>query len=315
MMEQQEKIKDSPFYVEYTGNIDEHFTITTTASFNKALAKHLNDKYPNEKNKQGKHNFSKCVRLLLENYLNLQCISRTSYDNYKIVLIVGDNHLGTENIIPYGVIKNKSDERFLSGTSKHLYWANVNEKVLNERYDESDLSQIENYVEHYQKQFDCGGVYVVDLPLNNFFDEYADGVYSYNAENQTMHRGASIISTFNDVNPTMHCGVNIITRKDNVYCVVYTWYLNVDYKPIIDSIGFADLEQTMQDLSGINENAYANFKVTINAHDKKFPKDTVESLKKQYDTLQESIDKFEDAKKFAKEQQDAIKLKLDELTK
>lgn len=297
-MEQQDKIKDSPFYVEYTGKIEKHFTITTSASFNKALAKHLQYKYPNEVNKQGKHNFSACVRLLLENYLNLQCISRTSYDNYKIVLIVGDNHLGTDNIIPYGVIRTKSDDRFLSGTSRQLYWANVNEKELNKRYDASDLNKIANSIDAYKKNFDCDGVLVVDLPLNNFFDEYVDGVYTSDAENKAMH-----------------CGVNIITRKDKIYCITYEWYINLDYKPIIHSIAFDDLEQTMQDLYDINENAYTNFKVTMNAHDKKFPKDTVESLKKQYDTLQESIDKFEDAKKFAQEQQDAIKLKLDELTK
>ena len=295
---EQDKIKDSPFYVEYTGKIDDHWSITTTESFKKALAKHLKDKYPNEKNKQGKHNFSKCVRLILENYLYLQCTSRKTYD-YNIVSIIGDKQFDNGEIMIYDVIKDKSNkEHILTGHSRQLYWANVNEKALNERYDLSDLTEIGKLIDVYKNKFDCDGVLVVDLPLNNFFDEYVDGIYTFDAENKPLH-----------------CGVNIISRTNGVFCVVYIWYLNQYYKPTIHSIKFEDVEQTMNDLADVNVNAFRNFEKSLNVLEDKIPKDEVERLIKQNESYEKQNESLMDIIKLNQEKIDSNKSRLDELTK
>ena len=291
-------IEDSPFYVEYTGNIDKKFTVTTTPSFNKALAKHLKDKYPNILNKQGKHNFSACVRLVLEDYLNLQCISRKTYD-YNIVSIIGDKQFGDNEIITYDVIKDKSNkEHILTGHSRQLYWANINEKALNERYDVSDLTKIGKLVDGYKNRFDCDAVLVVDLPLNNFFDKYADGTYSFDAENKALH-----------------CGVNIISKTTGIHCVVYTWYINQYYKPIIHSISFDDVEQTMNDLADVNVKAFMNFEKSLGVLEDKIPKDEVERLKKQNESYEKQNQALMDMIKVIQEKIDANKSRLDELDK
>ena len=288
-MMKQRNIKNSPFYSEYYGKKDKTLTIKTTDSFNKALAKHLKDRYPNEKNKQGKHNFSKCCRLLLENYLNLQCTSRKTY-NYKIVLIVGDNHLGTENISPYNIIKNKWDETFYPGASQRLYWED-NEKELTEKYDESDLIKIGNLVDDHKSKFDCDKVYVVSMQLNNYFDEYNGGVYTIDNENKEMH-----------------CGVNLLTTTDKPYCIVYNWSINQDYKPIIKSIGFKDYEQTMRDLYNVNDDNHSPFKGLIRSYNEKFPKDFIERLKKKKENCLRGIEKYND-------EVDKINAILDEISK
>ena len=279
-------IKDSPFYVEYTGKIDEHWTVTTTESFKKTLAKHLKDKYPNEKNKSGKHNFSKCVRFILENYLNQQCISRKTY-NYSIVAISSDKQLTNNKIYPYDVLKHKSvKEHILTGHSKRIYWLKKNKDEFNEKYDYGDLSEIGKLVDKYKNKFESDKIFVVDLPLNNYFDEYVDGIYTYDAENKGMHRG-----------------VNLITTIDKIYCVVYTWYINHYYNPMIWSIEVAELDTTMQDLSQINSNAFLMFSKSIDVHDIKFPKNDIESLEnliKGYDEQIKShydeIDELEESK-------------------
>lgn len=295
-MMKQRNIKNSSFYSEYDGKKDKNLTIKTTDSFNKALAKHLKDKYPNEKNKQGKHNFSKCCRLLLENYLNLQCTSRKTY-NYKIVLIVGDNHLGTENISPYNIIKNKWDETFYPGASQRLCWE-VDEKKLTEKYNESDLIKIGNLVDDHKSKFDCDKVYVVSMQLNNYFDKYNGGVYTIDNENKEMHRG-----------------LNLLTTKDKLYCIVYNWFIDQDYKPIIKSIGFKDYEQTIRDLYYVNEKAYLIFDGLISLYNKKFPKDFIERLKKKKENYLKDIEKCKDRIKTLQKGIDKIDSKLDEFTK
>ena len=80
MMEQQDKKNKSPFYVEYPGLIKDNLTVRTTSSFKDALAKHLQDKYPNEINKKGEHNFSKCLRFILEDYLQNQCLEQRMFE-------------------------------------------------------------------------------------------------------------------------------------------------------------------------------------------------------------------------------------------
>lgn len=298
MMEQQEKIKDSPFYVDYKGNKNPTIPCHASQSFIDALSKHLKDKYPTMLNRQGNHNLGACVRLILENYLNLQCLSRKTYD-YNIVVIIGDKQLGKDGFHTYGVVNDKSNkENILTGHSRKLYWANINEKELNNRYDYSDLSLIEKLVADCKNKHDCDAVYVVDMPLNNFFDEYVDGVYTYDAENKALH-----------------CGVNLITTSDNIYCMVYTWYINQDYKPMINTISFEDLEQTMQDLSDVNVNAFINFEKSLSVLEDKLPKDEVERLKKQNETFEKQIKGFEDAIKFAQEKLDANNLRLEELDK
>lgn len=266
-------IKDSPFYNEYNGKIDEHWTVVTTESFKKALAKHLKDKYPNEKNKSGKHNFSKCVRFILENYLNQQCISRKTY-NYSIVAISSDKQLANNKLYLYDVLKHESvKEHILTGHSKRIYWLEKNEDEFNEKYDYGDLTEIGKIIDKYKNKFESDKIFVVDLPLNNYFDEYVDGIYTYDAENKGMHRG-----------------VNLITTIDKIYCVVYTWYINHYYNPMISSIEVAELDTTMQDLSQINSNAFLMFSKSIDVHDIKFPKNDIESLKNTAKAMKEEID-------------------------
>ena len=266
-------IKDSPFYNEYNGKKDEHWTVVTTESFKKTLAKHLKDKYPNEKNKSGKHNFSKCVRFILENYLNQQCISRKTY-NYSIVAISSDKQLTNNEIYPYDVLKHKSvKEHILTGHSKRIYWLKKNKDEFNEKYDYDDLTEIGKIIDKYGNNFESDKIFVVDLPLNNYFDKYVDGIYTYDAENKGMH-----------------CGVNLITTIDKIYCVVYTWYINHYYNPMISSIEVAELDTTMQDLSQINSNAFLMFRKSIDVHDDKFPKNDVESLENTAKAMKEEID-------------------------
>lgn len=298
MMKQQEKIKDSPFYVEYKGNKTETVPCHASQSFIDALSKHLKGKYPNILNKQGNHNFGACVRLILENYLNLQCISRKTYD-YNIVAIIGDKQLGNGEIYVYDVIKDElNKEHILTGHSRQLYWANVNEKALNERYAHADLSQIENYVNIYKNKFDCDGVLVVDLPLNNFFDKDADGVYGFDAEIKALH-----------------CGVNLISTLDGVYCVVYRWFINQDYKPMIQDIYFDDLEQTMKDLSDVNVNAFMNFEKSLSVLEDKVPKDEVERLKRRIEKYEKQNQSLQDIIKLNQEKIDADYSRLKELDK
>lgn len=290
----QEKIKDSPFYVEYKGNKNETVPCHASQSFIDALKKHLKGKYPKMVNKQGNHNFGASVRLILENYLNAQCITRKSYD-YNIVAIIEDKQFGNGDIAVYGAIKDESDENILSGHSRRLYWANVNEQALNERYAYEHLSNIGKMIDNL-KQDESDAFLVMDLPLNNFFDEYVDGIYCIDAENKGLH-----------------CGVNLVTASDKVHCVVYDWYTNLDFKPVISSIYFDDLDSTMKKLSNVNVKASINFEKSINAYNSKFPKDESERLRNQNEIYERDIAKFKETIAFLQEKIDANNSRLNEL--
>ena len=294
MEDYQEKLKDSPFYVEYKGNKNPSIPCHASQSFIDALSKHLKGKYPKLVNKQGNHNLGASVRLILENYLNAQCISRKSYD-YNIVAIIADTALGSGLITVCDVIKDElNKESILTGHSRKLYWAKVNNDALNERYAYEDLSNIGNRIDKIRKD-ESDAFLVVDLPLNNFFDEYVDGIYTADAENKALH-----------------CGVNLITTTDKVYCVVYDWYVNFDFKPVISSICFEDLDSTMKELSKVNVNAFMNFEKSLKVIEDKMPKDDLESLKKKNEILERDIEKFKDSIAFLQEKIDANNLKIKE---
>lgn len=262
-----ENIKKSPFYKEYSDKKNDSFTIHASKEFIDALKGHFKGKYPHMINKKGKnagkHNLGASARLILEDYLNNQCIERKEYD-YSIVAMIGEKQFGAiDGTI--GVV----DVRIFDIPYSPLIWGNKeHEKYFDKMFSKNGLDkQLEHSYDEYVDEIDTDDVVrVLSIGLNNHLDKLTAGVY-----------------TCNDEDSNIHCGFNLITSIGfGNHCIVYEWCLDNEYKPQIIDIFFKDVNNVLEDLLLVdNVKSYVKMKRDLEKHEKKYPSDKSDRLKKE----------------------------------
>ena len=274
MMEQQDKKNKSPFYVEYPGLIKDNLTVRTTSSFKDALAKHLQDKYPNEINKKGEHNFSKCLRFILEDYLQNQCLEQRMFEYTLFGLIdlsklpkIIDGDIRSDSLIACAFVKDSYSE-FLKDTAQfNRYQAHKTKlsdyNVESQMFTIRELKLFNGSMESYISNHDAENVYVIEVALNNFLDSYDDGVYGLKADK------------------SKHLSANFISTADGVYGLIIIWFFDADLQMHISNIEVVSSDALLHELYLYNRDKFNLYENIFAKHQYYFPNNTVKLMEKE----------------------------------
>lgn len=211
-------IEDSPFFVEY-GVPTKQQSFKASEQFEKALKKHLQDKYADEIKQDGKFKYGKYIRKTLEDYLQNQCLERKMF-NKSIFAIVSEDRLN-EHEDPIVDACFVTDPSLYYTTKKFervapLFYQ-VHKVALEDFHHDLMLwgARKENrflkHLKEYQDAYSSDNIVVLEIPLNNYLDYYHDGIYS---ERSHAHE---------------HIGANILETKNGFVGIIYHWFVDVDY--------------------------------------------------------------------------------------
>ena len=291
-------VEDSPFYVEYTGNVKQQ-SFKAPKSFEDALKKHLKDKYADEIKKDGKFKYGKYIRKTLEDYMQHQCLERKMFGK-SIFAIVSEDKLKHDEdpIVDVCFVTNPSvyyQSRKFDELS--LLYYQVHKVAIDDFHHDMMLwgAKLENRflfkLKEYMDSYSKDNIQVLEIALNNYLDWYHDGIYSDRS------------------NPHVHIGANIIPTTDGAFGVFYHWIVNDDYSIEITWIQVCEQELLIHMLRQCdNKDIYTLYTSYFKNHNQHFPKLEIDVLKSQLQRklnvksdiedeiadLQKQIEKLED---------------------
>lgn len=211
-------IEDSPFFVEY-GVPTKQQSFKASEQFEKALKKHLQDKYADEIKQDGKFKYGKFIRKTLEDYLQHQCLERKMF-NKSIFAIVSEDRLNEHEdpIINACFVANPSvyySTKKIDEVAPLFYQVHkvaledfpIDFMLWGARKENKFLKDLKQYQDAYSSD----NIQVLEIPLNNYLDWYHDGIYADRSNNH------------------VHCGANLIETKNGFYGIWYQWIVDYDY--------------------------------------------------------------------------------------
>ena len=255
-------IEDSPFFVEY-GVPTKQQSFKASEQFEKALKKHLQDKYADEVKQDGKFKYGKYIRKTLEDYLQHQCLERKMFDK-SIFAIVSEDILN-EDEDPI------RDACFVTNPSLYYSTKKFDEvaplfyqvhKVAIEDFHHDLMmwgGRLENRflfkLKKYQDAYSKDNIQVLEIPLNNYLDWYHDGIY---ADRSSTH---------------IHNGVNLIETKNGLCGIEYQWFVYNDYSIQLKSIHIIDQQSLLNNLqSYANQDIYFDYAQILKDKNDYYPK-------------------------------------------
>lgn len=255
-------IEDSPFFVEY-GVPTKQQSFKASEQFEKALKKHLQDKYADEVKQDGKFKYGKYIRKTLEDYLQHQCLERKMFDK-SIFAIVSEDRL------------NEDEDPFIDAcfvTNPSLYYSTKKfdevaplfyqvHKVAIEDFHHDLMmwgGRLENRfllkLKEYQDAYSKDNIQVLEIPLNNYLDWYHDGIYGERSSNH------------------VHCGANLIETKNGFCGIWYRWIVNNDYSIESYSIDVVNQDSLLNNLQLCgNEDIYFDYAQILKDKNDYYPK-------------------------------------------
>lgn len=268
---EQDNIKDSPFYVKYNGEgKDKSFNMPEDML--KALKKHLEDKYADEVEKDGKFKFGKYIRKTLADYLQQQCLERKIFDK-SIFAIVSEDKLKSEDDPIIDVCFATTPVFYKEKKRYEL----SNYQVVRHKLSEFDyeLMMWTPKLEHkflkelrdYKESYSSDNIVVLEIHLNNYLDWYHDGICSDNT------------------NPNVHVGANFISTSVGIFGIFYHWRVLGDYSVDVIDIRVCNQGLLLHMLEQCgNKQIYSLYSDIFRISNKKFPKLEVDMLKEQLNT-------------------------------
>ena len=271
---------ESPYFIEYKGAISsDGVKVRFTQEFEKNLKKHLQKKYPHaiDKRKNNTWSFSTCIRYVLEDYLQQQCLENKTFEITLVCFVdydadaVLDSMIAVDYVLD-GYTKNLKDE---SANNSDFVFANKssvdefnawNLVPFNSKY----LKGFKENLKEFQYATDSDNVLVVEIALNNWLDTLQDGVYKY--KNQDNYHG----------------GVNLIELDNVLYGLYYEWEVTRDNDVVVKDVYFLDSNNILDTLENINPKVYNLFKKNLS------PKDNKLRLKKRLKAAEDEVAKIKD---------------------
>lgn len=269
---------ESPYFIEYKGAISsDGVKVRFTQEFEKNLKKHLQKKYPHaiDKKKNNTWSFSTCIRYVLEDYLQQQCLDNIVFETTLVCFVdydadaVLDSMIAVDYVLD-GYTKNLKDE---STNNSDFVFANKssvdefnawNLVPFNSRY----LKGFNENLKEFRYATDSDNVLVVEIALNNWLDTFQDGVCKY--KNQDNYHG----------------GVNLIELDNALYGLYYEWEVTRDNEIVVKDVYFLDSNDILDTLENINPKVYRLFKKNLSPKDKKL------RLKKQLKAAEDEVAKI-----------------------
>lgn len=268
-------IEDSPFYIKYTGDKVENIQFKHSASFKKALTKHLKDKFHT-------NNFGESLRTIVEDYLQNQCLEQKLFEK-TIVCIAKESDIKHGISLRFLFVKDEYTYAFQKEVDKGFHdgvmFIQVNKSSVTEYLSHNTITKkehdaLKSALEQYN---DSDNPMICEIALNNWLDSYDDGVYGIRSDKKA------------------HLGVNILNTTENSFGVIYRWYFAVDVKgnefikvigadlENFDRVGIYDKDVVLNELYRFNKNKHRTFKHMFESHDLAFPKNAFERLQRKYE--------------------------------
>lgn len=268
-------IEDLPYYIEYTGKKTTNIQFKHSASFKKALEKHLQDKYDS-------NNFGECLRMIVEDYLQHQCLEQKLFPK-TIVGIAKESYLDNGISIKFLFVKDGYTQFYQDEVDKgisggfmfmQVHKSSVYEFMQTNMLNKHEWDKLQDTLDKYDES---EKLVVCEIALNNWMDSYDNGVYGLRADK------------------SLHLGVNILNTPKKSYGIIYRWGFVTDvygnefiklYGSDVenyDRIGIYDRGLVLRELDKYNKKQYSAFKHFFESYDLDFPKNAFERLKKQYE--------------------------------
>ena len=255
-------IEDSPFFVEY-GVPTKQQSFKASEQFEKALKKHLQDKYADEVKQDGKFKYGKYIRKTLEDYLQHQCLERKMFDK-SIFAIVSEDRLN-EDEDPIRDACFVTNPSLYYSTKKFDEVAPLFYQVHKIPLNEFDIdmmmwgARLENKfllkLKEYQDNYSSDNIQVLEIPLNNYLDWYHDGIY---ADKSSTH---------------FHSGVNLIETKNGLCGIEYQWFVYNDYSIQLKFIKVIDQQSLLNNLQlCANQDIYFDYAQILKDKNDYYPK-------------------------------------------
>lgn len=258
-MKKEVKIEDSPFYVEYHGQMKDR-TFKMPPTMLKALEKHLENKYSNLK-------FGTSIRLILSEYLQQQCLERRVFNKslFAIVDMVELKSVDNPKVTPL-TITNLSNFYMEKEYKGGLSFYNVHRILVDDLKDDTSddwSDEIKNIIFCDSKQYSNSTV-VLDIALNNYLDSYHDGIYSKESDS------------------TIHTGANFIGTTKGGYGLIYEWTVQEDYIIKLLSIKICNQKSLLDKLKECgNDQLYDGYYKLFKSHNEHFPDIEIDMLNEQ----------------------------------
>ena len=267
MMKKDLTIEDSPFYIEYHGDLKNQ-SFKASLSFEVALKRHLQDKYADEVKKDGKFKYGKYIRKTLEDYLQHQCLERKMFGK-SIFAIVDEDKLKNNIFIDPIFVTNPSPYYMVRKFNLHaLLFFQTHKVPINDFQYELMMwkpQQEHKYLKELKKHLDensSANLKVLEVQVNNYLDFYHDGIFSDRAD------------------PFTHNGANIIPTKNGSFGLWYSWIVGNDYSIQITQMQVVSQEVLLHMLNQCgNKQSHNAYESYFMHHNKNFPKLEVDVLK------------------------------------
>lgn len=275
--------EDSPFYVKYTGEKTTNVSFKHSKSFKKALEKHLRNKFDSD-------NFGACLRYIVEDYLQHQCLEQKLFQK-TIVAIAKKSQIDNGISLRFLFVKDGYTQYYQDEFDKgihggvkfiQVHQSSIIDYIDNNLMTKNEHDLIKSASEHYINEFVEQGieddVVVCEIPLNNWLDSYDDGVYGLRADKN------------------VHLGVNIINTNEKAFGIIYRWFFATDINgnefikvvggsvETYDCIGIFDRNLVLRELSKYNKDKYNAFKHVFESFDLSFPQNSFDRLVKKYES-------------------------------
>lgn len=294
-MTDKEQLEDSPFYVNYSGTLTQT-NVKLPKDMIEALKKHYHDKYADDIQKD-KFRFGKYIRHTLEDYMQHQAIARISskYSIFGIVQFnkVENNEMFYEALDFIPLFIKKESEYYSNSDNVSLLMYNCHQitykmyESMKKHFTKKEQEEIETY---FKTKTTSGKLVLIEIPLNNYLDIMANGVYSYKEDESDMHHGIVTLSTLNGA-----CGIH------------YIWKYTKDCFNLLQ-LGFVGQKETLELLKDCQNYEvqeqfnyffhmcnvhFPMYELDLLKHDLNNKKNDLEDLKSEIDSLQEKIAELE----------------------
>lgn len=278
----EKNFEDSMFYVEYPGNKTSNIQFKHSASFKKALIKHLKDKFDSD-------SYGDCLRYIVEDYLQHQCLEQKLFQK-TIVAIAKQSEIDNGISLRFLFVKDGYTQYYqdlidngIYGGAKFIqvHQSSIIDYIDNNLMTKKEHDLIKSASEHYIDEFVQNNieddVVVCEIPLNNWLDSYDDGVYGLRADKN------------------VHLGVNVLNAKNNAFGIIYRWFFATDvhgnkFIKIVggnvenyDRIAIFDKNLVLRELSKYNKNKHVAFKHVFESFDLNHPTNAFDRLVMKYE--------------------------------